>query len=93
MTFGASRGISGSRDAALLPGRADGDIAADDGASAMALERQDVWMSRTTTPDMLDLFAVPELWARARERSRNGSNSARRGTSPGIAGMPNSYAR
>ena len=37
--------------------------------SAMALERQDVWLSSDdNTPDMLDLFRHPELWARARER-------------------------
>jgi hypothetical protein len=37
--------------------------------SAMAVEQQDVWLSSDdNTPDMLDLFRHPELWARARER-------------------------
>jgi len=36
---------------------------------AMALERRDVWLSSDdNTPDMLDLFRHPEMWARARER-------------------------
>jgi hypothetical protein len=58
---------------------------------ATALERQDVWLSSDdNTPDMLDLFRRPELWARARERVGIFKFAPRHVTS-GIAGMHNSY--
>jgi hypothetical protein len=60
--------------------------------SAMALERQDVWLSSDdNTPDMLDLFRQPELWARARDRVGTFKFAPHHVTS-GIAGMRNSYA-
>src|ERR1700731_1279653 len=58
---------------------------------AMALERQDVWLSSDdNTPDMLDLFRHPELWARARERVGTFKFAPHHVTS-GIAGIQNSY--
>jgi hypothetical protein len=58
---------------------------------AMAVEQQDVWLSSDdNTPDMLDLFRHPELWARARERVGVFKFAPHHVTS-GIPGMRNSY--
>jgi hypothetical protein len=58
---------------------------------AMALERQDVWLSSDdNTPDMLDLFRQPERWTRARERVGT-FKFAPHHVTPGIAGIRNSY--
>jgi hypothetical protein len=60
--------------------------------SAMALERQDVWMSPVAdTPDLLDLFRRPELWARARERVGT-FKFAPPQANPGVTKVRNSYA-
>src|SRR5439155_2054519 len=60
--------------------------------AAMALERQDVWLSPDAyTPDMLNLFRHPELWARARERV-GVFKFAPPQVDPGITAVRNSYA-
>jgi hypothetical protein len=59
---------------------------------AMAMERRDVWLSPDAyTPDMLDLFRRPELWARARERV-GVFKFAPPQVDPGIQAVRNSYA-
>jgi hypothetical protein len=61
-------------------------------APAIALERQDVWLSPdANTPDMLDLFRHPELWARARDQV-GVFKFAPQHVDPGIAAGGDSYA-
>ena len=61
-------------------------------APAIALERQNVWLAPDAyTPDMLDLFRRPELWARARERV-GVFKFAPPQVDPGINAVRNSYA-